>query len=229
MGLKAKLLGIPFVKNWKRNQEKKKFKGSELYWEERYKASGNSGSGSYDHLAQDKADTINAFVKNHNIKSVIEFGCGDGNQLTLAKYPMYIGLDVSPTAIKKCYNLFKTDKTKSFYVYNSLAFIDNAGLFKTELSMSLDVLYHLVEIEIFEAYIRHLFDSSERYVLIYASDYNQSEEPIHQHENRRSFTGFIEKNISGWKLKEIIKTKYPYSEFKERGTLSDYYFYEKIS
>ena len=34
MGLKEAILEIPFVKNWKRAQQKKKFKGSELYWEE---------------------------------------------------------------------------------------------------------------------------------------------------------------------------------------------------
>ncbi|MBK7667996.1 MAG: hypothetical protein IPJ32_12050 [Sphingobacteriaceae bacterium] len=41
MGIKAKLLEIPFVKNWKRSREKKKFKGSELYWEERYQQGDN--------------------------------------------------------------------------------------------------------------------------------------------------------------------------------------------
>ena len=161
MGLKDILLNTSVVKNWKRNKEKKKFKGSELYWEERYQQGDNSGTGSYDHLAEYKADIINEFVVKTNIKTVMEFGCGDGNQLTIAKYPQYIGLDVSPTAVKLCYNRFKTDKTKSFYVYNSMAFVDNARLFKADLTMSLDVLYHLVEREIFENYLLHLFDKSD--------------------------------------------------------------------
>jgi hypothetical protein len=229
MSIKKKILEIPFVKNWKRNQEKKKFKGSATYWDERYQEEGNSGSGSYDHLAEHKAEVINDFVAKNGIKTVIEFGCGDGNQLKIAKYPSYIGLDVSPTAVKMCYNLFKTDKTKSFYVYNSTAFVDNARLFNADLTMSLDVLYHLVEKEIFEAYLRHLFAAANKYVIIYASDYNQAEEPIHQHENRRSFTDFVTKNIQGWKLKEVLKNKYPVSTHKEKGSLSDFFIYQKVA
>jgi cyclopropane fatty-acyl-phospholipid synthase-like methyltransferase len=227
MGIKSKLLEIPFVKNWKRNQEKKKFKGSELYWEERYQQGDNSGTGSYDNLAEHKADIINDFVAKNNIKTVMEFGCGDGNQLTIAKYPQYIGLDVSPTAVKLCYNRFKADKTKSFYVYNSMAFVDNARFFHADLTMSLDVLYHLVEREIFENYLLHLFAAADKYVIIYASDYNQAEEPVHQHENRRSFTDFVTKSIKGWKLKEVIKNKYPVSQYGTKGSLSDFFIYEK--
>ncbi len=228
MGLKEKILEIPFVKNWKKNQQKKKFKGSEKYWETRYQSQGNSGSGSYDHLAEFKSQFLNDFVKQNNIKIVMEFGCGDGNQLVTSKYPQYIGLDVSPTAVKLCYTRFKTDQTKSFYVYNSQAFYDRAKLFTADLTMSLDVLYHLVENEIFENHLVHLFAASSKYVIIYASDYNQKEEPVHQHENRRSFTDFVNKNISGWKLKEVIKNKFPVTEYKEKGSLSDFYIYEKI-
>lgn len=229
MGLKETILEIPFIKNWKRNQQKKKFKGSELYWEERYQKGDNSGTGSYDHLAEHKADVINDFVAKNGVKTVMEFGCGDGNQLKIAKYPQYLGLDVSPTAVKLCYDQFKADKTKSFYVYNSMAFVDNARLFKADLTMSLDVLYHLVEREIFENYLLHLFAAADKYVIIYASDYNQAEEPVHQHENRRSFTDFVTKNIKGWKLKELVKNKYPVSTHKEKGSLSDFYIYEKIA
>jgi cyclopropane fatty-acyl-phospholipid synthase-like methyltransferase len=228
MGLKAKILEIGFVKNWKRNQQKKLFKGSAKYWDERYKEGDNSGSGSYDHLAEHKADVINDFVAKHKLTTVMEFGCGDGNQLKIAKYPVYIGLDISPTAVKMCYKQFKADQTKSFYVYDSMAFFDNARLFKADLTMSLDVLYHLVEKEIFENYLRHLFAASDQYVIIYASDYNQAEEPVHQHENRRNFSEFVKNNISDWKLKEVIKNKYPVSQYKEKGSLSDFFIYEKV-
>jgi len=227
MKLKQRILEISLIKNWKRNQQKKNFKGSEKYWEDRYQQHGNSGSGSYHHLAESKAEFLNEFVLRNKINTVLEFGCGDGNQLTLAKYPKYIGLDVSPTAVKMCYNLFITDQTKSFYLYNSLAFYDRAGLFNADLTISLDVLFHLVEPEIFKNYIHHLFVSSTKYVIIYASDYNQKEEPIYRHENRRNFTSYVNKNIKGWKLKEIIKNKYPVDKYKERGSLSDFYIYEK--
>lgn len=59
----------------------KSFKGSNNYWERRYQSGKNSGAGSYSKLADFKANIINSFVLEHNITHVIEFGCGDGNQL----------------------------------------------------------------------------------------------------------------------------------------------------
>jgi hypothetical protein len=227
MGLKESLLKIGFIKNYKRQKQKKKFKGSATYWEERYKAEGNSGSGSYDHLARFKAEVLNDFVTKHQIKSVMEFGCGDGNQLTMANYPKYIGLDVSPTAVQRCEKLFSGDKTKSFLLYNSMAFVDNHRIFWSELTLSLDVLYHLVELEVFEKYLRDLFNSAEKYVIIYASDYNQKEEPIHQHENRRGFTTFVSNNFPQFELVEVVKNKYPVTQNGLIGSLSDFYIYKR--
>lgn len=227
MGLRESLLKIGFIKNYKRNLQKKKFKGSAKYWEDRYKAQGNSGTGSYDHLAQFKAEILNEFVAKNKIDTVLEFGCGDGNQLKIAKYPHYVGFDVSPTAIKICSNLFKEDKTKSFMLYDSTAFFDNQKFIQADLTMSLDVLYHLVEIEVFEKYIRDLFNASKKYVIIYASDYNQEEEPIHQHENRRGFTAYVSKTFPQFKLIEVIKNKYPRTENGLIGSFSDFYIYEK--
>jgi hypothetical protein len=227
MNLKGSILKLPIIRTWKMNQQKRRFKGSEKYWEERYSGQGNSGSGSYDHLAEFKADFLNDFVKNYRITSVIEFGCGDGNQLKLAEYPKYIGLDVSTTAVRMCEDLFKEDASKSFFLYNSLAFCDRAGIFKAELSMSLDVLFHLVEYEIFSAYLVHLFQSSSRFVIIYASDYDQEQEPVYRHEHRRNFTRFVTKQFPDWKLKEFVRNKYPVETHGEKGSLSDFYIYEK--
>jgi hypothetical protein len=64
-----------------------RFKGSSNYWNRRYKDGGNSGPGSYDRLAEFKADFLNRFVGENRITSVVEYGCGDGAQLSLARYP----------------------------------------------------------------------------------------------------------------------------------------------
>src|ERR1700719_5232063 len=80
------------------------------YWEGRYNQGGNSGEGSYGQLADFKARVLNDFIKEKDIQSAIEFGCGDGNQLAKIAYPKYIGLDVSATIIKKCIEKFKPDK-----------------------------------------------------------------------------------------------------------------------
>ena len=55
------------------------------YWEARYAAGGNSGKGSGGVFAEFKAEIVNTFVREHDIASVIDFGCGDGAQLALAE------------------------------------------------------------------------------------------------------------------------------------------------
>ena len=102
--VKSLIIGGPLENalRWLLRKPKLEFRSTPEYWELRYKLKGNSGSGSYGRLADYKANCINGFVKNNEIKSVIEFGCGDGNQLTLAQYNSYIGLDISNKAIKIC-------------------------------------------------------------------------------------------------------------------------------
>ena len=83
------------------------WKGSGDYWQKRYLRGGNSGNGSYGKLAHFKAEVINRFVEEKSVKTVIEWGCGDGNQLKLANYPQYIGYDISSKAISICREKFK--------------------------------------------------------------------------------------------------------------------------
>ncbi|WP_216637168.1 class I SAM-dependent methyltransferase [Pontibacter akesuensis] len=208
-------------------QTNRNFQGTDNYWEGRYNSGGNSGAGSYNRLAEFKADVLNSFVKNNQIQTVIEFGCGDGNQLTMLEYPFYIGLDISKTAVGICIDKFKADKTKSFYLYNSLAFVDNHKIFNADVSLSIDVLYHLIEDELFEKYIFDLFNSSKQYVVIYSNDYDDRSA---LHVRERKFTDYIEKNFSQWKLKEVIKNKYPYDPKKSDQTSSaDFFFYQKTN
>lgn len=202
------------------------FPGSVQYWEERYKKGGTSGSGSYNRLAEFKAGVLNKFVEDQNISSVIEFGCGDGNQLSLAKYPSYIGLDVAPSAISICTEKFGADKTKSFFLYNSKAFFDNHNLFKAGLSLSIDVIFHLVEDEIFENYMHHLFNASDKFVIIYASNFNKNQMV---HEKDRNFTSWVEINRKDWKLIQKIDNKYPFDPSDPENTSkADFFIFEKI-
>ncbi len=200
------LLNIPGVHTLAEKIYLSRFPGSAWYWEQRYRKGGNSGGGSYSNLANFKAEFLNRFVKEHHLHSVIEFGCGDGNQLSLAQYPQYLGLDVSPTIIRHCMRQFSGDKTKSFYVYDSLSFCDHAGLFQADLTLSLDVIYHLLEDEIFEAYMHQLFKAGKQYVIIYSSNYDT---PKTYHERDRKFTDWVEKNITGWKLIETVPNPFP--------------------
>lgn len=145
------------------------FPGSDAYWDRRYRSGGNSGPGSYGRVARFKAEVLNAFVEKHAIGSVLELGCGDGHQLSLARYPRYIGLDVSRAAIERCATTFRDDPSKSFFLYDPQAFVDRGHIFSADLALSLDVLYHLVEDDVYDLYLRHLFAAANRYVVLFTN------------------------------------------------------------
>lgn len=197
------------------------FPGSEAYWEERYARGGNSGTGSYGDFAKFKAEFLNAFVKRHNVETVIEFGCGDGNQLTYADYPRYTGFDVSKTAIEKCRETFAQDQHKDFLLSNQ--YTDQTA----ELTLSLDVIYHLIEDNVFGEYMRHLFRSSTRFVIIYSSNHDNNENFVYDHLKHRKFTDWIGKNAKGWALVQHVPNKYPYKGDFRAGSFSDFFIYEK--
>jgi len=205
---------------------KKKNFNSKNYWESRYQVGGNSGAGSYGRLAKFKADVINNFVKENKIHSVIEFGCGDGNQLKLFNIPQYIGLDVSEKSIEICKNMYIKSKDKSFFLYNQNSFMDNSGFFRADVTMSLDVIYHLVEDSVFDKYMSDLFSSANKFVIVYASNKEEQKEYQSQHVKHRVFTNWVEKNQPKWKLFEKIENKYPLETNEFDQSFADFYIYK---
>jgi hypothetical protein len=203
------------------NSKSEAFPGSGEYWENRYASGGDSGAGSYNKFAEFKAEILNSFVAKNDVKSVIEFGCGDGNQLVLADYPAYTGLDISHTAIKSCKTRFSSDNTKTFKL------MSENGEETADLSLSLDVIYHLVEDEIFEEYMRALFNAAKRFVIIYASDSEDNAGYEGTHVRHREFTKWTKENISNYKLIAFIPNKHPYNGDYTTGSFADFYVYEK--
>lgn len=196
------------------------FQGSEKFWIQRYKDGRNSGPGSYNQLAVFKATVINKFVEENVIQTVIDYGCGDGNQLRLAKYPSYIGLDVSPDALALCKKIFSKDESKTFKLMN-----EYSGE-TAQLTISLDVIFHLVEDNIFHEYMKRLFNSSTNFVIIYAPNFDHHD--VNQPQiKQRSFSKWIDSNLPQWKLIEHIPNKYPYHNDPYNESLSDFYIYQK--
>lgn len=75
---------------------------TQTIWENRYKKDKNSGTGSYGVLCEYKAKFINKFIIDNNCKNVVEFGSGDGNQMSYFKVQQYIGIDISEYVINIC-------------------------------------------------------------------------------------------------------------------------------
>lgn len=202
-----------------------RFESSSTYWENRYKTKGNSGSGSYGRLALFKADVLNTYVSDNNIHTVIEYGSGDGHQLTLANYPEYLGFDVAQTAIELCRDLFANDSTRTFALYNDY----NSE--KADLTLSLDVIYHLVEDSVYEHYMERLFDSAKDHVIIYSSnspDKDAFKGHGSEHVRHRCFTDWVTQHRPGWSLVQEIANPYPYSKDDHDNTsLADFFIFRK--
>ncbi|RVM27459.1 class I SAM-dependent methyltransferase [Sinorhizobium meliloti] len=191
------------------------------YWQHRYVSGRDSGDGSYGKLAQFKAEFLNRFVSAEGITSVIELGCGDGAQLALAEYPLYIGTDISRAALDICRRAFDDDLTKCFLAYNLAQEIG-----KQELALSLDVIFHLVEDGIFERYMRDLFAAASRFVIIYSSDYEDLGASTHV--RHRRFTRWAIAEAPDWQL--IQHQKNPYAEKLDcqNTSFSDFFVYKHI-
>lgn len=198
------------------------FRSSPSYWEERYENGSNSGSGSYGRLAIFKANVINQFVKNRKVRSVIEFGCGDGSQLKLADYPDYTGVDVSASAATLCRQIFVGDPHKKFLTLDD----PESEAAQAEMALSLDVIYHLVEDDIYDAYMRRLVRAATRFIFIYSSNV---ELPGHvPHIRHRCFMAWLARNAPEWTLSAFVGNEYPYNVNDPTGTSwADFYFLER--
>jgi hypothetical protein len=197
------------------------FPGSYTYWLDRYASGGNSGPGSYDQLAEFKAEVLNSYVAEHGIHSVIELGCGDGNQLLYSLYPSYIGFDISSSAIEQCVKRFRERTDMQFKLMS-----EYAGE-TADLAISLDVVFHLVEDSTFESYMRTLFASAGRAVIIFSSDKDEPINPIASHVRHRKFTDWVQTNIVGWKLSQRVPNKYPYDGDYTRTSFADFFIFHK--
>lgn len=220
MTIKDAVRPLPGVRRLSLLRQRLSFAGSAVFWERNYQDGETSGPGSYGQLAAAKAEYLNAFVRQHGVHSVTEFGCGDGHQLSLGKYPRYVGLDVSRTAIALCKERFATDPTKSFFLYDGGAFVDNAGLFSADLAISLDVIYHLIEDSVFENYMSHLFAAGRKYIVVYST--NTEVRGTAPHVRHRRFTYCVEDRYPEWRLSHVR-----HGPNSEPGR-ADFFAYERL-
>jgi len=191
---------------------------SKDYWDLRYARGLSSGSGSGGKLAQFKAEILNGFLQEHRIQSAAELGCGDGHQASLIQYPNYTGFDISEIAVSLCRERNTHIMSRNFFHYmpgkmNTLP--------TAELAVSLDVLYHIVEDDVFKTYINDLFSMAQKFVIIYSTDYEAP--PYFHYSRHRRFTVYLEYVFPSWKLLKQIPQRFP------NEACAEFFIYEKIS
>lgn len=213
------------LRRWRRGR----FPGSQQYWEDHYRDGGHSGSGSRGALAKFKARVVDDIIRKENIRSLVDFGCGDGHQL--ARYAFtrpghrplvrYLGLDVSPTAIAACRRRFAGHDHLRFAVFSG------QKVAPAELSLSLDVIFHLTEDTVYEEYMERLFNTATRFVLIYSSDTDDNDGNAPHFRNRK-FSDWIGERRPDWRLVRKIDNPFPYDPAQPKTTsVADFYLWGK--
>jgi hypothetical protein len=125
--------------------------------------------------------------------------------------------------VRRCKTRFAGDLSKQFKLVSDYS-ID----VKADLSLSLDVIFHLVEDSLFDDYMKKLFDSSSRYIIIYSSD--SEEYPNDSHVRHRRFSAWIHTNRPIWVLVRRIESRYPYDpNLPDQTSFSDFFIYQKCS
>lgn len=198
-----------------------KFRSSSKYWQERYRLGGDSGAGSMGVAAAYKATVLNEFVAAHHVESVIEFGCGDGRQLALAQYPEYLGIDISADAVRLCADRFQTDRSKAFKL------LDDYQGERADLTLSLDVIYHLVEDAVYDDYLQRLFAAGNRFVIIYSTDRSEDAAGM-RHVRDRPVTADVAARFPDFvRMEEDAQLPPPVEHC--RGASTRFFFYRRVS
>ena len=187
------------------------------YWESRYRAGGTSGMGSVGRLAQFKAAAVNQFIAANGITSVIDFGCGDASQLALLELPLdYVGVDVSPAALACCTAQFPG---RQFLLPDKLRTVSPA-----DLTLALDVIYHLIEDQVFATTMRTLFAWATRFVVIYASNVDAASPSPHV--RHRRFTDHVVATEPDWRLLAHLPNPYPFDPASpDETSFADFFIY----
>lgn len=164
----------------------------------------------------------------HVVRFINPPPCGDGHQLSLAKYPTYYGVEVSKRALTICQKRFNDDSTKRFGPEAPL----HGENF--DLALSLDVIYYLVEDETYERYMESLFAASRSWVIIYSSNVSPAEftklYPNHSapHVKHHKFTEWADTRLSGWRLVRHDRNLYPFDMCDPNDTtFADFFVYER--
>jgi hypothetical protein len=98
---------------------------------------------------------------------------------------------VSRFAIAGCKGLFSNDPSKEFKT------VEEYAREKADAVLSLDVIYHLVEDQVFDRYMATMFDSARNWVVIYSSNFQGVDEQHAEHVCHGKFTDWVAANRPG--------------------------------
>ena len=117
--------------------------------------------------------------------------------------------------------MFKSDSSRHFKL------VESYRGEKADLSLSLDVIYHLIEDDIYDAYMKRLFSSSNKFVIVYSSNSNGDEyNTTVPHIKHRRFTDWLEESSAPFKLVKHIPNKFPERADDPGSTFADFFIFQ---
>jgi hypothetical protein len=161
------------------------------YWDRRYRGGGTSGVGSEDEAAQLKTAYINDLIKTHGVRSIVDWGFGDGIVAAGFEVTEYTGLEISLVALRVAREAIEYRPRWSWILYDGYYPPPIHG----DLALSLDVIFHLVEDAMYERHMANVFASAP---LVCIASSNRDEEGA-PHVRHRRFTNDLPR---GWDVVE---------------------------
>lgn len=159
------------------------------YWDARYLDGKGSGKGSRGRQANRKAAYVNRLVRQRRISSIIDWGCGDGRVCSRLHVGSYTGIEVSPAALDLARKA-ADGPGRRWHVYDG----EHAPPVGTaDLALSLDVIFHLTDDEMYRRYLDLVFGSAPL-VCIHSSN---RDEAGREHVLHREWTRDIP---AGWRV-----------------------------
>ena len=198
---------------------------SAQYWDDRYSRGGNSGAGSSGVLGRFKCSMLHALALDLDVKSILDLGVGDGGYLPFPPEIRYTGADVSEGKLANLRSRFEEQGQCQFVPLAEL------GSLTADMTLSIDVTYHLVEEAVFRDHCQVLFEAADRYVVIYSA--NGDPDPtctwMPHVKHRRVIDECRERFEGTFRLVRHFENPYPYDRRRpEQTSFASFYLFSRL-
>lgn len=168
------------------------------YWNRRYRMGEGSGAGSRGRAARRKAAYVNGLLEDLGVSSIVDWGCGDGEVLSLLDLTgrYYVGIDGSAEAVRLCLQRFP--KLQFIRMDTRQDWLGEMVSVRAELALSMDVVFHFPNEADLWSYLDYVFTSARRFVLFHATDHDTPQRGSHL--KHRQFTTTVQDRYPGWSL-----------------------------
>lgn len=138
---------------------------TEFDWDEHYKSGGKSGDPSDYAKSREWKHSIISKYCDIKSNSIIDIGCGDLQFWQGRKPAKYTGIDISPTIIASHIEKYPD---RRFICASSDELLDISA----DMVMCFDMLWHIIDDEVYINTIRNMAVYSKRYIIIYTWNSN---------------------------------------------------------